>query len=353
MQEQQQQQATTLEQKINLVQNITLLPSLTMIVFLRRKAGFRFLDLMKIHIMVLLLWVYAGFVSISAGAGDGTAISLFSLAVLIAAMIERRLRWNDIKHGRSWHTYSRGISWFNSILPLNETIVKRFIDPAAALIAGVALFFLFRSLAYYVILSAVCLFIFETIDYQRAIDRQLDIYDSLIDSEVQSQNAEYFQGGQPAGERPVEETAGISTGVSPDLAAAIERKRQRQQRQPMQKQGKPTASSPMQGSDSRGASSQLPYPPAPHYPPQQQTAPVPSVDLQPPSSFPLDNLVITDSSQPSPSQQTTPLHAATQAQGIQQQHGIPLIRSIDDPALAALPSGAPFMTPDGKTRWKK
>src|ERR1700736_1751068 len=101
-----QQPPTTLDQKINIIQNLTLFPALTIMVFLRRKVGFRFLDMMKIQIMVVLLWAYGAFSSITFGPAAGSIIFLFSLAVLIAAIIERRMRWNEIKRGISWHTYS-------------------------------------------------------------------------------------------------------------------------------------------------------------------------------------------------------------------------------------------------------
>jgi hypothetical protein len=279
------QQPTTLDQKINIVQNLTLFPALISMIFLRRKLGYRFLDQMKIQIIFVLLLAYSGFSTISVGASAGAIMTLFAFAVLIAAIIQRRLRWNDIKKGVSWHSYSRGVSWFNSFLPLNETIVKRFIDPASALIAGGILFFLIRPLGFVILASATCLFIFETIDFQKQIDQMLDMLDSLVESEVVSSNADYYQGGSQS-ERPVEETAGVPTGVSPDLAAAIERKRRRQS-QPLQ-------------------------------------------------------------------QQAVPLQAtSTQAQGIPSQQGTPMIRSLADPAFRALPSGAQFVTPDGKTRRKK
>ena len=41
----QEQQSFTFDQKVNILQNIALFPSLTVMVFLRRKIGYRFLDL--------------------------------------------------------------------------------------------------------------------------------------------------------------------------------------------------------------------------------------------------------------------------------------------------------------------
>jgi hypothetical protein len=336
----QQEQAITFEQKINILQNITLFPALTIMVFLRRKVGFRFLDLMKIQVMVVLLWAYGAFSSITFGPSAGGIIFLFSLAVLIAAIIERRIRWRDIKRGISWHTYSRGISWFSSFLPLPEIMVRRFIDPAAALIPGVALFFLFRPLGLYLILSAVCLFVFETIDYQKQIDRMLDQLDNLVESEVVSDNVEYFQQGGAAGARPVEETAGIPTGTDPDLAAAIERRRARSQKG-QQIQKPPLSQPPLVDSHSMRLPQSLQG-----YQQQEQVISEPSLNVPRRRNLPPDNLVITDSSEPSSLPPPQPAAA-------QSQQGIPVIQSPNDPAFAALPSGAEFMTPDGKTRRKK
>lgn len=308
----QQEQPITFEQKINILQSITLFPALTVMVFLRRKIGFRFLDLMKIQIMVVLLWAYGTFSSITFGPAAGVIIFLFSLAVLIAAIIERRLRWREIKRGISWHTYSRGISWFSGFLPFPEIMVRRFVDPAVALIPGIALFFIFRPLGFYLILSAVSLFVFETIDYQKQIDRMLDQIDNLVESEVVSDNVEYFQQGGAAIARPVEETAGIPTGTDPDLAASIARRRARNQK-----------SQQVQGVQ--------PQPLA------RSRATLP------------DNLAVTDL--PEPDNLPPPQIVATQAQSTPR--GIPVIQNPNDPAFTALPSGAQFVTPDGKTRIKK
>lgn len=345
----QQEQSFTFEQKVNILQYFALFPALTVMVFLRRKIGYRFLDMLKIQIMVVLLWGYGIFSAIPFGPQAGTIVVLFSLAVLIAAIIERRLRWRDIKRGIRWHTYSRGISWFSYFLPLPEHIVKRFIDPAAVLIPGIALFFVFRPLGFYLILSAVCLFLFETIDFQKQIDRMLDQLDNQVEGEIASENMEYFQNGG-AGVRPVEETAGIPTGTDPDLAAAIERRRARSRKtqktpppEPLQgslSQPEAIASNGAAASQQAPAVSQLPEPPA---------SPEPSPNGPRRRAVLPDNLVMTDSSQLSPSQAAMPLQAAPPQAPLE----IPVIQSPADPAFAALPSGAPFMTPDGKTRWKK
>lgn len=226
-----QQRPMTLAEKADIITNLSLFPAMTIMVFLRRKLGYRFLSPIRYQVMVLLIWALGAFGTATGNVPAGVALFLFGLAVFIAASVERWLRWRDIKSGVSWHTYSRGISWFSSFLPLRETTVKRFIDPAAAAIVGLVLSFFLSWLGYYIIFSAACLFIFESADYQRSINRMLDQLDNLVESEVIDQNVQYYQGDGAATERPVEQTAGIPTGTDPDLAAAIERRKRRSQQQ--------------------------------------------------------------------------------------------------------------------------
>jgi hypothetical protein len=317
---QEQQQVLTFQQKINILQYLTLFPALTVMIFLRRKIGYRFIDMLKIQLMFIALLAYGAFSSIAFGPQAGGIIFLFSLAMLITAIVERRIRWNEIKRGVSWHTYSRGISWFSGFLPLSEITVKRFIDPAAVLVAGIALFFLVRPLGFYLILSAVCLFLFETIDFQKQIDRMLDQLDSLSESEVVSQNIEYFEHGGTAADRSLEQTAGIPTGVAADLEDAIARRRAKIpapiQQQPQLVQTK--------------------------LPSQAQQA-----AISPPVQ-PTQTATLSSASEPRWQRKQLSSQPAQSPDG-----AIPVIQSPNDPEFAALPTGAEFMTPDGKKRIKR
>lgn len=230
---QQQQQGTTIAQKIEIGANIAYTVSFPVMVLLRRKMGYRFISQPRLILCALVFWAVAVFAAVPTTIADSSnafLIVLFTLVFLVWGFIQRSLRWRDIKRGISWHSRSRGISWF-AFLPLNDSIVKRFVDPAVVLVGG--LFFtltgLQRLLGIYLILAAFCLFAWEAFDYERSINLMLDQLDSLVDSEVISENIEYYQQEAPGQikQRPLEQTAGIPTGVAPDLQAAIERRRGR------------------------------------------------------------------------------------------------------------------------------
>ena len=64
------------------------------------------------------------------------------------------------------------------------------------------------------------------------LNRMLDTLDDLVDSEVVSSNVDYYSRDGKAEQRPLEETAGIPTGIAPDIAVQIQRRRNRKQQTP-------------------------------------------------------------------------------------------------------------------------
>ncbi len=242
---------TTISQKVTIFANLALFPAMSLLVFIRRKPGYRFLSPTRLFVSFILLWCIAGIAGGAAsflapqsssyypGAGASAAgnavgaavpLFLFALAVLITGLVKRALRFRAIKRGERWHTYSRGISLFEG-LPLNDSQVKRYVDPGIAFIFGLLLLIIpfLRPLGYWLMFSAFCLFIWEQWDYEQALNRDLDILDSLTDAEVSGEVADIYAQPENQRQQPLERTAGIPTGIAPDIAAQIERRRRNRQ----------------------------------------------------------------------------------------------------------------------------
>ncbi|WP_052888111.1 hypothetical protein [Thermogemmatispora carboxidivorans] len=228
----QQQQGTTIAQKIEIGANIVYTIAFPVMVLLRRRLGYRFISQPRLIISALFFWIAAIFTVSPAtplASSNAFLLVLFALAFLIWGFVQRALRWRDIKQGVPWHSRSRGISWF-AFLPLNDSSVKRFVDPAVVLVVGglFALTGVQRLLGIYLMVAALCLFAFESYDYERSINMMLDQLDNLVDSEVMGENMEYYHGGPgQVKQRSLDETAGIPTGISPDLEVQIQRRRTR------------------------------------------------------------------------------------------------------------------------------
>jgi hypothetical protein len=337
-QEQGQQQITTIAQKIEIMAALASFPALTLMIFLRRKVGYRFLSPIKVMIVAILLWFIGGLATVAQYSGTarlGWIMFLFAIVFFIVAQAERHFRWRDIKAGIPWHTYSRGVPLLRGFLGLDETAIKRFVDPAAAFLIGLAVSFFVPVLGYWFMFSAVCLYIFEAADYERELGLILDMLDGIVTNETQSWLMGHYDPAQPGSDpqRSLEETAGIPTGIAPDISAQVNRRRNRAPASNLVTPNPPT-----------------PPPPSPAQPP---SSPIPQVGQQEPATqaqkrrLPPDNLVITGS----PLQGEARLSPLPTL--VEQEPEIPLIQSPNDPAFLALPSGATFMTPDGQKRWKK
>ncbi len=219
-------QNTTLSQKIEIVASLCLFPALPVIIFLRKKPGYRFLSPIKILVIFALLLGLAAFSATSGGGATVAILTVFAWATFITGLVKRNLRWREIKRGISWHSYSRGVSWLSYVLPMSDSSVKRWVEPLVVLAIGFLLMFAFRWFGLYLMVAAFCLFAFEAYDYEQSINRMLDTLDSLVDSEVMSENVAYYSQPNPT-QRPLEETAGIPTGIAPDIQHQIERRRAR------------------------------------------------------------------------------------------------------------------------------
>ncbi len=227
----------TISQKIDFVLWLLEFPALTVLVFLRRRVGYRTLKPLRLFIVASLLCYLGNPQAQLFNLGErlipidvSTPLSIFGTLVLIVGLVQRWLRWREIRKGVMWHTYSRGVSYFE-FLPLRIDYIYRYVDPAAAFVAGVLIAQVpwCRGLGTWIVLSSFGLFLLEQYLHDKQLAHDLDILDSLFISEVQSQVVQHFTGGAgegAAGQRTsLADTAGIPTGVAADIAAQIERRR--------------------------------------------------------------------------------------------------------------------------------
>jgi hypothetical protein len=75
----------------------------------------------------------------------------------------------------------------------------------------------------WIIWSGIFVYVFEEDWYQKALDQNLDTLDGLVNAEVQEETVKHFQQPQPEQkQRSLEETAGIATGIAPDIEKQVE-----------------------------------------------------------------------------------------------------------------------------------
>jgi hypothetical protein len=229
-------QELTLSEKAKIVQYLALFPALSIMVFIRRKIGYRMLAPSRLFGIAMFLWFINGICNIGflIFQPAGLLFSDFPTVMLMFGFFQRFRRWNALCRGERWHTMSPGISYLE-VLPLPAFLkshrrIYRFVEPLLCFIASMFIGVLFSEpLARWIAFSSICLFIYEQALYEKQLDRDLDILDGLIAAEVQGETVEYFSGEQPeAKERGIQETGGIPTGVAFDIHRQIEQRRARQ-----------------------------------------------------------------------------------------------------------------------------
>jgi hypothetical protein len=223
----------TLREKTELIRAISFYPALTIMVFLRRKLGYRTLKPTWLIIVTIMLFVAAVLAPKTATGPFVDGLTYFALLMLGIGIFQRWRRWKAIVKGVRWHSHSTGIPWLG-YLPLpgffyRYSRINRFLDPLISLVVGAVLGMLVsRLLGAWIMLSALFLYIFEDTVYNKQLERDLDTLDGLIYAEVQQETAEHFAGAQPSEkQRRLEETAGIATGLSPDIQKQIEARRKK------------------------------------------------------------------------------------------------------------------------------
>jgi hypothetical protein len=222
----------TLSEKMKIVQYLAILPAITIMVFMRRKVGFRMLKPSRLIGMAFFLWIIGDIFSLLPFTKPpGFIYDRFPLLLLAVGFLERYRRWKELCNGERWHTLSPGISYFE-LLPLPAILkahrrIYRFVDPAAVFIFSMFFgVFFSEPLARWFAFSSFALFIYEQTLFEKQLDRDLDILDGLVASEVQAETVKHFEGPQPGEEqRTLEETAGIPTGVAFDIHRQIELRR--------------------------------------------------------------------------------------------------------------------------------
>ena len=228
-------QELTISEKMQIVQNLAAYPALTMLVFIRRKVGYRMLKPSRLITMAFVLKFIDGLTYLIPFASPaGEIFAKFPLVMLAFGFFQRWRRWKELCGGERWHTYSPGISYFE-LLPLPAFLtthrrIYRFVEPFCLFIGSMFIgIFFSQGLGRWVFFCSFCLFIYEQALYEKQLDRDLDVLDGMIAAEVQGETVEYFSGDQSeAKERSIEETGGIPTGVAFDIHRRIEKLRAKQ-----------------------------------------------------------------------------------------------------------------------------
>lgn len=230
--------------KLALTRKVTILPALTVMIFLRSKLGYRMVTPSYLLIMSLFLVLFPKIMvslpyssysyKVTAEINkEVTIMAVFVVAMIGLSLVNRWQRKNDFKQGNLWHTYSEGISRFSGFLPINESLCNRFVDPVFCLSVGIfTIYTISLFLGYWLVFAAFCLFHWEGATNEARMDNLLDQLDAYCDSEAHEKSMSHFTDKKDKqGETPPplsrNQTAGVPTGLAPDIEASLQRRKNR------------------------------------------------------------------------------------------------------------------------------
>lgn len=225
-------------EKAQIVRMLALFPALSILVFIRARVGLRLLKANWLFGLTAIL--VAGALAFHSAFKPFPAIAvIYPLAMLTCGLVQRHRRWRELVAGKRWHTFSPGIGYIELLKwPMwfrTQRRIPRFIEPAGiALVALLVGIFLSHGLGAWLGLTALGVFTWENDTYEKALNRELDMLDSLFSSEVQAELVEIYDGAQMADQPPLTliQTAGIGipTGMSQDIAKQIALRRAKQRK---------------------------------------------------------------------------------------------------------------------------
>jgi hypothetical protein len=216
-------------QKVELLKAIAALPSLSVIVFLRKRIGFRLLDSGWYLAVAFVVYLIAIF-NYDPSYPYPHAMEWYALGIVLFGAFHRGQAWFQFKKGTPPHSYSSGISIFlNRRTPQfirRNRLANVVFDPLVTILTGAAVRIALSPIfGNWLMFAGVSLFLYELFIHANSINRDMDIADGLIAADIQSDSAKRFKGTTSAGSSENDGGAAIPTGLGSDIQARIKHRK--------------------------------------------------------------------------------------------------------------------------------
>ena len=174
--------------------------------------------------MSLIILVMTAFMPPSS---DRKAFFLFGVASAFGGLILRIRRWYEHRRGVRQHSYYLGTSRVGRRLPAffrRHRRMEKLGEPILAMLAGMLLIRWIPMFSVWLLFAGFTLAMVESETEMREHNERLDLVDSLVKSEIQTEDVDKFsEPAPPPAVRPGGAGA-IPTGLSADIAVKIKRR---------------------------------------------------------------------------------------------------------------------------------
>ena len=235
----------TLLEKFEAFQQCFIFPAMTVLPVVRRRMGLRALKGFYFWLPLAIM----GFVGYQFE--ETHALTYFAALVAIAALWQRRNRWQEIRSGELWHTRSLGVCLWEFLPDIQPPQPKpgeaqkppspllkvgpffqtdrrlyRWIDPLCIFLIGLIVFRFDPVFGGWIMFAAISTRIIEEYLWEKSIEAMLDQYDGLITAEQQNEALQELRRGHPTTgeggtETPRPAPAPPPKGVAEDLREQV------------------------------------------------------------------------------------------------------------------------------------
>lgn len=211
-----------------MIQKISSIPALPMMLFLRKRIGFRRVKLTYIFIIAAGIYFLGAFL-------HSFPLMLYGFAVLGVGYYQNWTSWHVLINSvEDHHTYSDGISWFE-YLPFADFMYKeerihRFVDTFAGYTIALVFFIIppLRSAFWVPLIATMFLTIHSQYAYEYRLNHFLDMNDAQVDSLAQLSITKRKRQNKSGSLRLSDpESFGIPTGIGDDIAEIIQKRERR------------------------------------------------------------------------------------------------------------------------------
>lgn len=222
---QQQQQQMTYQNKKEVAIGLLALPALSVIVFLRRRIGFRLLD-SGWYLLVAVAVYFIALFNYDPRRPFPHLMEWYALSIALMGALHRMVAWLQLRRGNQPHSYSPGVSlFFTKRTPrFMRAIAHVVVEPLVVLLVG----FLVRDsfsipMGNWLIFAAASLMFYEIFLTLSHADREMDIADGLLAAHGQGEAVQKF-GGVAGSAASSGKSEPISTGLGKDIRRNISSK---------------------------------------------------------------------------------------------------------------------------------
>jgi hypothetical protein len=214
----------SLHERIAYALGIAAIPAISVMVFTRSRLGYRQITLFRQIVATLFLLTFSTYSHfavtlpwIAPYQGSVSLVLIFVGAMLAAGWWQKRSFRKELAQGGLWHSYSMGISRLNYLYPFPYRAAEQYIEPILIMLLGLFFSRISGLLGFWLFIAGISISVWESWVTEQMFYSTLNRVDNICEGEISA-----------AEDKALMDTAGIPTGIAPDIELQLQKRRTRQ-----------------------------------------------------------------------------------------------------------------------------